>query len=196
MLLPGLLLDILVALEHLVDGRTERNFLDSKRFSILSYTELINNDQSRSIEQSVKKLLEFKLQLLVETTILRFEFRREDVEDLEKPVDGHRRARVNEAFEEFHHVDVHSLELLLVICNFNEVVGLFACLEVGLEVEVNAVEQIAVHELAVERLSHCLVLLVFVKRLVARLLNNVPLLINHILLNRLDHLVWRDTYRE
>jgi len=115
MLLPGLLLDILVALEHLVDSRTERNFLDSKRFSILSYTELINNDQSRCIEQSVKNLLEFKLQLLVETTILRFEFRREDVEDLEKPVDGHRRARVNEAFEEFHHVDVHSLELLLVI---------------------------------------------------------------------------------
>lgn len=86
-----------------------------------------------------------------------------------------------------------------MVVDFNDIVanpGLFAGLEVGLEVEVNAVEQIAVHELAVERLCHCRVLLVFVKRLVARLLDDVPLLINQILLNRLDHLVWRDTHRK
>lgn len=132
------------------------------------------------------------LQLLVDSIVRWFKLGGEHIEDFKQPINRHWRTGVKEAFEELHHVGVEIFILLFVINDYLEL-ALFLRF---LEVEVDAMHKVAVHELAVKRLRHGGILLQLVKGLVARLFDDIPFFVNYVLLDRLNHLIRWDSQRQ
>ena len=147
--------DKLVSLHQLVDRGTQGDRVDAEILIVLEGKGVLNDHGSR-LKEGVKHVQVVSLDLLVDLLVIMLKLVSEDVENFEKPVDSNRTATVDEAFEELHHVLV---EKFMVAFSRDDLLQIVVPLvEAILEVVADAVQQVVVDEVAVERLRSCALL--------------------------------------